>query len=150
MQRLWLGTKFWSMRACCVSLQVMAAGIDFGAWVQQFMEERMQTTMVLKSESAFWNFLLSVPFFFFLILRNEWDPLLLTRGELFSCSTCRFNMIKSHVNCFSVLQLTGVLIGAMVAMCLIGIAVLFLYRRYKLASKFKSSWPWSVHHCLVH
>lgn len=32
-------------------------------------------------------------------------------------------------------QLTGVLIGAVVAVSLIGIAVLFLYRRYKLASQ---------------
>ncbi|KAB5549206.1 hypothetical protein PHYPO_G00064720 [Pangasianodon hypophthalmus] len=55
---------------------VMAAGIDFRARVQQFMEERMQTTM-----------------------------------------------------------LTGMLIGAVVAVCLIGISVLFLYRRYKLASQ---------------
>ncbi|KTG32840.1 hypothetical protein cypCar_00006612 [Cyprinus carpio] len=31
--------------------------------------------------------------------------------------------------------LTGVLIGAVVAMCLIGISVLFLYRRYKLANQ---------------
>ncbi|GAA6097082.1 patatin-like phospholipase domain-containing protein 7a [Tachysurus ichikawai] len=55
----------------------MSAGTDFRARVQQFMEERMQTTM-----------------------------------------------------------LTGMLIGAVVAMCLIGISVLFLYRRYKLAGKF--------------
>uniref|UniRef100_A0A8C2GXW6 lysophospholipase n=1 Tax=Cyprinus carpio TaxID=7962 RepID=A0A8C2GXW6_CYPCA len=32
-------------------------------------------------------------------------------------------------------MLTGVLIGAVVAMCLIGISVLFLYRRYKLANQ---------------
>ncbi|KAI5091421.1 patatin-like phospholipase domain-containing protein 7 isoform X1, partial [Silurus meridionalis] len=32
-------------------------------------------------------------------------------------------------------QLTGMLIGAVVAVCLIGISVLFLYRRYKLASQ---------------
>ncbi|TSK72066.1 Patatin-like phospholipase domain-containing protein 7 [Bagarius yarrelli] len=54
---------------------VMSAGIDIRARLQQFMEERMQTTM-----------------------------------------------------------LTGMLIGAVVAVCLIGISVLFLYRRYKLQS----------------
>uniref|UniRef100_A0A673II71 lysophospholipase n=1 Tax=Sinocyclocheilus rhinocerous TaxID=307959 RepID=A0A673II71_9TELE len=32
-------------------------------------------------------------------------------------------------------MLTGVLIGAVVAMCLIGISVLFLYRKYKLANQ---------------
>ncbi|XP_060791547.1 patatin-like phospholipase domain-containing protein 7a [Neoarius graeffei] len=56
--------------------QVMAAGIDIRARLQQFMEERLQTTM-----------------------------------------------------------LTGMLIGAVVAVCLIGISVLFLYRRYKLANQ---------------
>ncbi|XP_053334234.1 patatin-like phospholipase domain-containing protein 7a isoform X2 [Clarias gariepinus] len=58
------------------SFPVTLAGTDFRARVQQFMEERMQTTM-----------------------------------------------------------LTGVLMGAVVAVCLIGISVLFLYRRYKLASQ---------------
>uniref|UniRef100_A0A8C2AM38 lysophospholipase n=1 Tax=Cyprinus carpio TaxID=7962 RepID=A0A8C2AM38_CYPCA len=38
-----------------------------------------------------------------------------------------------HFCDFCLFKLTGVLIGAVVAMCLIGISVLFLYRRYKLA-----------------
>uniref|UniRef100_A0A671P103 lysophospholipase n=1 Tax=Sinocyclocheilus anshuiensis TaxID=1608454 RepID=A0A671P103_9TELE len=38
-----------------------------------------------------------------------------------------------HFCAFCLFKLTGVLIGAVVAMCLIGISVLFLYRRYKLA-----------------
>lgn len=47
----------------CVLLQVTLAGTDFRARVQQFMEERMQTTMVLNTESPFLNLLLyTVPF----------------------------------------------------------------------------------------
>uniref|UniRef100_A0A8B9JPV9 lysophospholipase n=1 Tax=Astyanax mexicanus TaxID=7994 RepID=A0A8B9JPV9_ASTMX len=51
--------------------------------------------------------------------------------EILLCPSILIFLIPAFV-----LQLTGMLIGAVVAVCLIGIAVLFLYRRYKLASKF--------------
>lgn len=72
------------------------------------------------------------------------EPLLLPQDELFLYSMCHINKIFWCLNCFYVLQLTGMLIGAVVAVCLIAISVLFLYRRYKLASMFKSSVPGSL------
>lgn len=53
------------MCSCCVLLQVMSAGIDIRARVQQFMEQRMQTTMVLHTESPISNLLLPVLFVLF-------------------------------------------------------------------------------------
>ncbi|KTG01590.1 hypothetical protein cypCar_00016145 [Cyprinus carpio] len=66
-------------------------GSEIRSRLQQFVEERMQTTMIISLILCF-------------------------------CDCCLF-------------QLTGVLIGAVVAVCLIGISVLFFYRRYKLANQ---------------
>uniref|UniRef100_A0A3Q2YGE3 lysophospholipase n=1 Tax=Hippocampus comes TaxID=109280 RepID=A0A3Q2YGE3_HIPCM len=44
-----------------------------------------------------------------------------------------FNQHQTFLHCLFVVQLTGVLIGAAVAVAMIGIVVLFLYRRFKHA-----------------
>uniref|UniRef100_A0A673IPC9 lysophospholipase n=1 Tax=Sinocyclocheilus rhinocerous TaxID=307959 RepID=A0A673IPC9_9TELE len=53
------------------------------------------------------------------------------------CTSCGFFFFLQLIKFRSTksLLLTGVLIGAVVAMCLIGISVLFLYRKYKLANQ---------------
>lgn len=83
------------------------------------MEERMQTTMV----------------YVFLEFLSKAQYQVISKSTLLYVFLCRFLLVC--ICC--ALQLTGVLIGAVVAVFLIGVSVLLLYRRYKLASKFHFS-----------
>ncbi len=64
----------------------------------------------------------------------KWNQKSSSRGWYYQFCCNMRNIPLSYISDFCLLQLTGVLIGAVAAMFLIGISVLFFYRRYKLAS----------------